>query len=451
MHRPWSYRALGGATVVALAALVVTIVLTVPPGSPAAASDRPASTPEATPTPEPPVLPRVPLRTQLQTGECGSSGTLVPSSVISFRPRWDCTYLHAVRTSLRGDGTRGLEAWNPATRLDRWPEITVNSRYRVTGINVTRDHGLTGTLSPFLSRLDYLTSITIANNNITGTIPAHIGHLSGLTRLDLSGNALTGGIPDALRANTNLTYLDLSDNNLEGEVPAWVFEIDTYDVSGNDSLVLAGSDTLALTTISDGATDALILEWSGAPAGATTWQYRSASYSEELRRQGPWSEWRDMPAATSSYRVTGLVPGTGYYFEVRAQAKGVNTYPSNTSVAITQIEGEATIGRYMVVEGDGETEWRIHDVGWVVTLPDGMRVRGGRAAALDGDASPGIAISDMETGSTLLFNVYTGEELARRIEQPGAGPGGVSDGDGDDEPSVGDLFDDIVESVRVSW
>lgn len=430
-----------GAATLAVAALVVTILVTGPSGSPV---------PVIATDPAPPTLPDKPLRTSLSTDACDTE-TLRPRHFY-FGPVWDCTYLRTIREAARGDASTGLNGWEPTTSLNRWPEISVNNRYRVTGINITTDHGLSGTLSPYLARLDYVTSLTISNNDLTGPVSAYIGLMgskaSGLTYIDLSGNEFTGPIPDALRAHKRLAHLDLSDNNLSGEVPEWIFDLTHYDLSGNEDLVLAGSDTIVLTSISDGATDAVTLEWRGAPTGATAWQYRVSSYSEEMRRRGSWSAWKDMAGVTTSYRVTGLKPDTGYYFEVRATGKGgIYTYPSNTSISDTQSEmGPARIGRDVVVEGDGTTEWRIYGVGWVVTLPDGLRVEAGGGGILENGGVGGVGIWDVKTGSYLIFNVFTGSEVERHVESTTAG--GDSD---DEEPSLDTLFDQIVESVRVSW
>lgn len=252
---------------IVLVTVMVTIVLADPSGSPATASDPLTPTPVATttsvatptptpdqsggatgtidtpatavtPTLQPPTLPRVPSRTHVTF--CSGSN-LKPSTIISLRPEVDCGFLLAIRSSLRGDATTGLEAWTDATRFDRWPEVTVNGSFRVTGITITADHGLGGTLSPYLSRLDYLTSLTIANNDLTGSIPAHLGHLSGLTRLDFGDNALTGEIPGQVGHLARLEHLDLGGNTLTGAVPEVLGRLTNLthlDLSGN---VLSGA------------------------------------------------------------------------------------------------------------------------------------------------------------------------------------------------------------------
>ena len=193
-----------------------------------------------------------------------------------------------------------------------------------------------------------------------------------------------------------------------------------------------------LLAISDGARDAITLEWSGGPGGRERLAVPGGCLQRRGSRQGPWSAWSDVAAGPSSYRVRGLQHDTAYSFEVRAVVSGIAGPQSNTVRANTQPEhGPAQIGRDAVVEGDGETEWRIFDVGWVFTLPDGMRVEARGGGVLEGGSVASVGILDVATNSYLMFDPVTGAEESRYIETAA----GAKD--------AGALFDQIVASVAM--
>ncbi|XP_057851611.1 LRR receptor kinase SERK2 isoform X2 [Cryptomeria japonica] len=117
--------------------------------------------------------------------------------------------------------------------------------------------GLSGTISPSIGDLKYLTYMTLEGNNLTGRIPPELGKVSSLENLNLANNGLTrdipsslgklsklkylmlgnnnlsGGIPHSLSALQNLIELDLSSNNLSGEIPESLFEVHKYNFTGN--------------------------------------------------------------------------------------------------------------------------------------------------------------------------------------------------------------------------
>ena len=102
-------------------------------------------------------------------------------------------------------------------RIEDWVGIGVDAG-RVSAINLP-DHGLRGSISLDLERLDGLTLIDLSNNDLTGKIPPELGQLQSLTSIFLHGNRLTGNIPPELSQLTDLLQLSLGSNRLTGPIP----------------------------------------------------------------------------------------------------------------------------------------------------------------------------------------------------------------------------------------
>ncbi|GJN25711.1 hypothetical protein PR202_gb13574 [Eleusine coracana subsp. coracana] len=116
------------------------------------------------------------------------------------------------------DPTGALASWNASTHFcRRWAGVTCTAG-RVTSLDVS-ERRLTGTLSPSIGNLTYLSSLNLNQNGISGSIPASLGRLRRLSYLSLCDNAFSGEIPDALRNCTALSALYLNDNRLTGGVP----------------------------------------------------------------------------------------------------------------------------------------------------------------------------------------------------------------------------------------
>lgn len=116
-------------------------------------------------------------------------------------------------------GPNQLADWNqdqvdPCT----WNSVSCDNNKNVIQVTLS-SMGFTGTLSPKLGELTYLTVLALPGNNITGGIPQAYGSLSSLTNLDLENNRLTGSIPSSLGNLTKLQILILSQNNLSGNIP----------------------------------------------------------------------------------------------------------------------------------------------------------------------------------------------------------------------------------------
>ena len=70
--------------------------------------------------------------------------------------------------------------------------------------------------------------------------------------------------------------------------------------AGPPSATIAPAAALTLIVVSDGATDELLLEWTGGPANATKWQYRRATWNQKKSVPNPWGDWMDIPGSTAS-------------------------------------------------------------------------------------------------------------------------------------------------------
>ncbi|KAJ0082701.1 hypothetical protein Patl1_09725 [Pistacia atlantica] len=85
----------------------------------------------------------------------------------------------------------------------------------ITMTSVTLD----GCIHPDITKLIYLQTLDLSDNQLHDSIPSNLGDLSHLTTLDLSSNQLTGTIPLSLGNLKNLTRLELDQNFLTGIIP----------------------------------------------------------------------------------------------------------------------------------------------------------------------------------------------------------------------------------------
>ncbi|KAF3958533.1 hypothetical protein CMV_016572 [Castanea mollissima] len=75
-----------------------------------------------------------------------------------------------------------------------WLGLSCNPNSQVSILNLPR-HGLNGTLSPSIAKLDSLMEIRLAGNNLNGVVPDNFTALKSLRLLDLSGNNLEPPLP----------------------------------------------------------------------------------------------------------------------------------------------------------------------------------------------------------------------------------------------------------------
>ncbi|KAE8056361.1 hypothetical protein FH972_013140 [Carpinus fangiana] len=136
----------------------------------------------------------------------------------------EVTALQAIKRRLI-DPNKNLSNWNQG-------DPCVSNWRGVVCFNTTLDDGylhvqrlqllkmnLSGSLSPELGRLSYMTILDFMWNNISGSIPKEIGNISSLELLLLNGNQLTGPLPEELGSLSNLDRIQIDENRISGLIP----------------------------------------------------------------------------------------------------------------------------------------------------------------------------------------------------------------------------------------
>ncbi|KNA05987.1 hypothetical protein SOVF_185250 [Spinacia oleracea] len=132
-------------------------------------------------------------------------------------------FLLQFKGNVSNDPLNVLSSWVAAADPCRnYTGVTCDSNQNVARI-VLWNTSLSGVLSPALSGLKSLRSITLFGNRFTGNIPEEYGNIKSLWKLNLSSNALSGSIPEFVGQLGNLRFLDLSKNGFSGEIPPNLF------------------------------------------------------------------------------------------------------------------------------------------------------------------------------------------------------------------------------------
>ncbi len=240
------------------------------------------------------------------------------------------------------------------------------------------DNQLTGTIPPELGNLTALTSeFALGDNQLTGPIPPEFGNLVNLRTLWLNDNRLGGPIPASLGNLVNLEWLMLKGNQLAGPIPATLTALTALNSShvdlGYNALYTTdealitfmnskdadwtATQTIAPTSVTATSLDNAVIMVSWLPIAYTA----DAGHYNVLIAEtagGPYTPaGQTADKTTSSVNVTGLTPGTRYYFVVRtvtdAHANNANIVESGnsseaTAMAWTQlsvtISGHVTAG-----------------------------------------------------------------------------------------------------------
>lgn len=114
-----------------------------------------------------------------------------------------------------------LRSWKPSDSPCTYHGVTCHPLSgEVTGISL-ENANLTGSISPAISSLSKLTTLSLPFNLISGGIPPEIVNCTNLRVLNLTTNRLSGAIPD-FSPLKNLEVLDVSVNFLTGEFQSWV-------------------------------------------------------------------------------------------------------------------------------------------------------------------------------------------------------------------------------------
>ncbi|PQQ06520.1 uncharacterized protein Pyn_06538 [Prunus yedoensis var. nudiflora] len=159
------------------------------------------------------------------------------SSAFLCEESTDCHALLKFKQGLRSDPEGHLKTWNEANPFCNWTGITCHPhlRDRVIGLELI-DMVLQGGISPFISNLSLLTTLSLQGNRFYGQIPSSLGGLSELAFLNISENKLEGEIPGSLHGCQSLKELDLNVNNLSGVIPeelSWLKNLTYLGLSVN--------------------------------------------------------------------------------------------------------------------------------------------------------------------------------------------------------------------------
>ncbi|XP_062171198.1 probable LRR receptor-like serine/threonine-protein kinase At1g06840 [Alnus glutinosa] len=137
----------------------------------------------------------------------------------------EVTALQAIKTSLI-DPNKNLNNWDqgdPCT--SNWTGVVChNATFSDDGyLHVDRlqllKMNFSGSLSPELGRISYMTILDFMWNNISGSIPKEIGNITSLELLLLNGNQLTGPLPEELGSLSNLDRIQIDENHISGPIP----------------------------------------------------------------------------------------------------------------------------------------------------------------------------------------------------------------------------------------
>ncbi|KAL3732375.1 hypothetical protein ACJRO7_029095 [Eucalyptus globulus] len=132
----------------------------------------------------------------------------------------DKSALLAFKAGITEDPFGVLSSWNNTVNFYQWYGITCSHRHpnRVTMLNLSGQK-LSGSISPHIGNLSFLTGLWLQNNSFHHEIPSQIGRLHRLREIRLNDNSLMGQIPKNISACLKLLGMHLSNNQLSGEVP----------------------------------------------------------------------------------------------------------------------------------------------------------------------------------------------------------------------------------------
>ena len=222
---------------------------------------------------------------------------------------------------------------------------------------------LIGAIPPELAKIIVLMRLELQNNKLSGSIPPGLANIGMMNYLDLRNNQLTGAIPPELGKLADLGGLYLSNNKLSGPIPPELENLKklakencdfrynalyTNDSSLRDFLnsKQTGGDweatqTVAPTNVTAEALtgDSIKVSWTPIRFKEKSGGYR-VSYSTSSG--GPYTLFGTTDDKNASdLTVTGLKPGTTYYFVVQSVT---SPHDLNNNTVMSEYSKEA-IGR----------------------------------------------------------------------------------------------------------
>ena len=290
---------------------------------------------------------------------------------------------------------------------------------------------LTGSIPPQLGNLTKLVNLFLNKNRLTGNVPVQIGSLTNLQVLVLSGNQLTGNISQ-FASLTNLQTLSLSDNQFTGSIPDEIGNLTQLQTLYLRSNKISGALPVSLTNLTQLINNQSYFEYNAlyttddtlraflnqkqaggnwestqtiAPTNLTatplsgisvqlTWTpivYTADGGGYEVYYStasgGPYTLYTATGTKSDSgATVTGLTPGTQYFFEIRTKT---NPHANNQNIVYSEYTGEVAENQLLTVvkSGNGTVRSQVvgidcgstcsqsYDVGTIVTLtaaPDAL-------------------------------------------------------------------------------
>ncbi|XP_058008009.1 probable LRR receptor-like serine/threonine-protein kinase At3g47570 [Hevea brasiliensis] len=125
-----------------------------------------------------------------------------------------------IRAKITEDPFGIMSSWNNTLHFCQWHRVTCVRRHqRVTVLDLS-SLKLSGSISPHVGNLSFLSELYLQNNSFSLEIPIEIGHLHRLQILALHNNSFGGQIPASISNCSNLVFFYLHNNNLLGRIPA---------------------------------------------------------------------------------------------------------------------------------------------------------------------------------------------------------------------------------------
>ncbi|CAI9088070.1 OLC1v1022304C1 [Oldenlandia corymbosa var. corymbosa] len=149
----------------------------------------------------------------------------------------DQASLLAFKFGFTSDSSGILHTWNSSTDCCTWNGVScradINNRVTFFYLYGQPDHPrsfLSGTISPSLTKLQYLEPIHLINlRNLTGPLPDFFLRLPRLAYVYLTGNRLSGPIPESIGNMTQLRALGLQGNRFTGQIPSSIEKLTHLD------------------------------------------------------------------------------------------------------------------------------------------------------------------------------------------------------------------------------
>uniref|UniRef100_A0A5B7AE14 Leucine-rich repeat-containing N-terminal plant-type domain-containing protein n=2 Tax=Davidia involucrata TaxID=16924 RepID=A0A5B7AE14_DAVIN len=158
---------------------------------------------------------------------------LAVSSSVNCCPASDRAALLTIKSTLHEPYLGIFNSWRGTDCCHNWYGVSCDPMTRrVADISLRgesedpifqkagRTGFMNGSISPAICKLNWLSSLTIADwKGISGTIPPCIASLPFLRILDLIGNKISGEIPPDIGRLSRLTVLNVADNDISGTIP----------------------------------------------------------------------------------------------------------------------------------------------------------------------------------------------------------------------------------------